>query len=435
MKSFNLLLVCGLLALAAGRARGQDDQAITGYVSRAVSTSDFDVNGLRVLCTEKTHGVPKAARKPAKGAKVNVVPCPGDAPWVGEGMAVHYAGVINDNTIVATWIDRHSPPRLGEVSGSAVIDAPPVEQAAGLTVRADGYRIHIAGETKSDFTPPLKSLADVKAGDWIKYKGKLTASAVVEAASVEIGPNTIGVNEEKLREKSEYDPTAAPTGAKQNHLKNALTMSYDPKEYPPFKNDAMQARVEEIGNSLVPDYQRALPGSDPAKIHFRFQVVDNKHFCGLLACEAYAMPGGIIQVPHQIVERMQNDSQLAAALADAIACILERQVYRNEGKIRTAYLSGTAMAFVPLVNAGSGVAFNTAEQIQMHEMQQRDRVSLWLMRVAGYDIDQAPVAWWVLARDPKDSTPLGTTEIPDRAAYIYKILGEIWRNPAATAAR
>ena len=110
-------------------------------------------------------------------------------------------------------------------------------------------------------------------------------------------------------------------------------MSYDPKEYPPFKNDAMQARVEEIGNSLVPDYQRALPGSDPAKIHFRFQVVDNKHFCGLLAaCEAYAMPGGIIQVPHQISERMQNDSQLAAALADAIACILERQVYRDRGK-------------------------------------------------------------------------------------------------------
>ena len=58
-----------------------------------------------------------------------------------------------------------------------MIDAPPVEQAAGLTVRADGYRIHIAGETKSDFTPPLKSLADVKAGDWIKYKGKLTASS------------------------------------------------------------------------------------------------------------------------------------------------------------------------------------------------------------------------------------------------------------------
>jgi len=113
----------------------------------------------------------------------------------------------------------------------------------------------------------------------------------------------------------------------------------------------MQARVEEIGNSLVPDYQARIARQRSRQIHFR-QVVDNKHFCGLLACEAYAMPGGIIQVPHQIVERMQNDSQLAAVLADAIACILERQVYRNEG--RSERLSfRTAMAFVPVVKAGS----------------------------------------------------------------------------------
>jgi hypothetical protein len=433
MKSSTTLLLCALLALAARRAQGQEDQAITGYVSRAVSTSDFDVDGLRVLCTEKTRGVPKPARKPAKGAKAAVVPCPGDAPWVGEGMAIHYTGVVDGNTIVATWIDRHSPPRLGEVSGSAVIDAPPVQEGAGLTMRADGYRIHIAGETKSDFTPPLKSLTDVNAGDWIKYKGKLTPAGVVEAASVEIGPNTIGDGEEKLREKSEFDPGAAPTITKRDHLKNALTLSYDPREFPPFKDDVMQARIEEIGNSLIPAYQRALPNSDPAKINFRFQVVDNKHFCSLLACEAYAMPSGIIQVPHQIVERIQNDSQLAAILADGIASVLERQVYRYEGKIRTAYVSSAAAAFVPYVNYGMGVGYQTAEEMQLREQQQRDRVSLWLMRTGGYDIDQAPMAWWMLARDPKDSTPFGTTEVPDRTAYVYRILAEIWHNPAANA--
>jgi len=64
---------------------GQDDQAITGYVSRAVSTSDFDVTAY-VSCAPRRLTRSKAARKPAKGAKVNVVPCPGDAPWVGEGM-------------------------------------------------------------------------------------------------------------------------------------------------------------------------------------------------------------------------------------------------------------------------------------------------------------------------------------------------------------
>ena len=433
MKSSTKLLLCALLALAAGRARGQDDQAITGYVSRAVSTSDFDVNGLRVLCTGKTRGVPKPAQKPAKGAKVAIVPCPGDAPWVGEGMAVHYTGVVDDNRIVATWIDRHSAPRLGEVSGSAVIDAPPAHEAAGLTVRADGYRIHIAGETKSDFTAPLKSLADVNAGDWIKYKGKLTPAGLVEAASVEIGPNTIGDSEEKLREKSEFDAGAAPTITKRDHLKNALTLSYDPRQFPRFKDDVMQARVEEIGDSLVPAYQRALPNSDPAKINFRFQVVDNKHFCNLLACETYAMPSGIIQVPHQIVERIQNDSQLAAVLADGIASVLERQVYRYEGKIRTAYVSSAAAVFVPYVNFGASAGYQTAEEMQLREQQQRDRVSLWMMQIAGFDIDQAPMAWWVLSLDPKSLGAMGTLEVPDRTAYVYKILAEIWHNPTANA--
>lgn len=438
MKFFNVLLLCTLLAFSDALTRGQDAPTITGFVTRAVSASDFDVNGLRVLCNMKTRDVAKSVPKSAKGAKDATVACPGDPPYVGEGITVQYNGVINDSILYATRIERRHPPRLGEVSGSAVIDAPPEStgaQAYGLTVRADGYQIRITSETKIEWTPPLKALADVKAGEWIKYKGKLTAAGVVETASVEIGPNTIGSSEEKLREKSEYDPSAAPTGAKHNHLKNALTMSYDPKEYPPFNNAAMQARTEKIGSSLVPAYQRALADSDPAKIHFRFQVVDNKHFCGSLACEAYAMPSGIIQVPHQIVERMQNDSQLAAVLADGIACALERQTYRNEGKIRTVYASTAAAAFVPYVRYGAGTGFQVAEDIQTREMRQRDRVSLWLLHDAGYDIDQAPMAWWLLALDPKSINPMEKDDVPDRTAYLYGILGETWHNPAANTSQ
>jgi hypothetical protein len=145
------------------------------------------------------------------------------------------------------------------------------------------------------------------------------------------------------------------------------------------------------------------------------------------------MPSGIIQVPHQVVERVQNDSQLAAVLADGIACALERQAYRNEGKIRVAYASAVAAPLVPYAGLAMSAGSEVAEEIQIKEMQQRDRVSLWLVRIAGFDIDQAPMAWWMLALDPKDATPFGTTEIPDRAAYLYRILGETWHNPAATA--
>jgi hypothetical protein len=437
MKTVTALLLCGLLVLAAALARSQDDDStITGFVTRAVSASDFDVNGLRVLCAVKIPGTAKSAH----GTTYDAAACPGDPPYVGEGMTVHYVALINEKTIYASSIDRKSPQRPSEVSGSAVIDAPPEAagaQATGLTVRADGYRIHIADDTKQDLTPPLQSLADVKAGDWIKYKGKLKVGGVVEAASVEIGPNAIGSKEEALRAKKEYDPSAIPAEIKQNFLKDGFAggcrgsylMGCDPKRFPPFNDAVMQARVDKIGNSLVPAYQRALPGSDPAKIGFRFPLIDTRLFR-----DALTMPSGIILVPHQVVERTENDSQLAAVLADAIARALERQQYREQGKQEAAMASMLGGAFVPY--AGGSIAMEGASAeggILTHEQQQSGRVSLTLLHDAGYDIDQAPLAWWLL--DPGKPEPLSKITLPDRAEYLYRILGEIWHNPAAGPAQ
>jgi hypothetical protein len=60
------------------------------------------------------------------------------------------------------------------------------------------------------------------------------------------------------------------------------------------------------------------------------------------------------------------------------------------------------------------------------EQHQSGRVSLGLLKNAGYDIDQAPVAWWLLAsRKPR---PVSEIAIPDRATYLYRTLGEVWHN-------
>jgi hypothetical protein len=433
MKPSYALLLCGLLALPAALARGQDYSTITGYVSRAVSASDFDVNGLRVLCTGKTRGVAKSVH----GAKNATVACPGELPYVGEGMAVHYTGVIADNTIYATRIDRQPPPRLGEVSESAVIDTTPTQAAAGapasgLLIRADGYRIRITSTTKIEWMAPLQSFADVVAGDWITYHGKLEATGVLDATYIQIGPNLIGSEEAKLRAGKEYDPSIVPAGEKQNVLKVAWEGEYDPKKFPPFKDAVMQARVEKIGNNLIPAYQRALPNSDPAKIDFRFQVIDTKLFRGVLA-----LPSGIVLVHHQTLEKVENDSQLAALLADAIACVLEKQEFRMEKELKVANasrLAQVAMAWNPLADAALGIASAPAAIELQRAMKQNGRVSLELLHDAGYDIDQAPLAWWRLALDSNDSNAMATTaDIPPLVAYLYRILGETWHNPAAGA--
>jgi hypothetical protein len=161
-------------------------------------------------------------------------------------------------------------------------------------------------------------------------------------------------------------------------------------------------------------------------------LVDNKHFCGLMPCDAFTLPSGVILVPHQVVERMQNDSQLATVLADAIARALERQQYLTEGKVKMAYATGLAASFVPNggafgMMAGEGVA----NGLLTREMEQSGRVSLGLLHDAGYDIDQAPIAWWLQAA--KKPQPISKIDMPDRAGYIYRILGEVWHNPAASA--
>jgi hypothetical protein len=192
----------------------------------------------------------------------------------------------------------------------------------------------------------------------------------------------------------------------------------------------MQERLTAIGQKLIPAYQRRLPASDPSKIDFRFQITDGRRWPYILA-----LPSGIILIPHEIVERMQNDSQLAEILADAIACVLEKQTYRM--RIASAVVStGKAAswaAFLPVLGgpaslAGIG-AWSTQTVVIRKEEHQSSRVSLDLLQDAGYDITQAPVAWWLLeSRKPK---PLSSIQPPERATYLYRTLGELWSKPPA----
>jgi len=421
---------CGLVAACAVASSAQERPAFTGYVTRAASNSDFDVNGVRILCDAKTLSELDIVR----GMRRMVRGCPHDAPYVGQALVLY--GYLNEkaNTYDTIRIEKQ-PIQLGEISGSAVIDAPPVQvlngspQGPDLMIRADGYRIRITGRTKIEWNQPLQNLADVKAGDWIKYNGDEDAAGVVMAASARIGPLVIPSAEEKLRKETEYDPTAVPQDAKQGRLRSALA-SYDLTKFPPYLDAAMQARVEKIGISLIPAYQRELPDSDPTKVNFRFQVIEGQGFLG-----AFALPSGIILIPQQVVERMQNDSQLAAILADRIACVLERQSYRDLPPSRALAASevGAAVvaAFVPGGYLAESMIGGTRDEKQASVAEQSGRVSLDLLKDAGYDIDQAPIAWWLIATNkPK---PLTKVDMPDRAIYLYRILGESWNSPAAAA--
>jgi hypothetical protein len=272
-------------------------------------------------------------------------------------------------------------------------------------------------------------VSEVQTNVWITFHGKQRSDGVVVADEASFAKNTISRGEGHLRKNSEYDPAAV--APKQSGVRKAPS-GIDPKQIPPYRDETMQARVKAIGERLVPAYQHDLPQGEETKIDFRFQVIDNAKWR-----DAATFENGIILVPRQIVERMQNDSQLAAILADNIACALEKQplhVNTEGDKMFAAEAVGEGLGFiVPGAGIASEMALGpTASRLQRLHEEQSGRVGLALMKDAGYDITQAPLAWWLMA--PKKPQDIADIPLPERAEYLYQVLGEVYAPPSTPPA-
>lgn len=418
MKFPAALFFSGLLVVPGLRS---ETVTITGFVTSAASRSDFDVNAFPVRCGNQTETTAYAGRRS------RIHGCPLNIPYVGEQVRISGSFDKKDRALTAKEID-FAEPAHGTASGSAVIDAQPVSDPASphddsFLVRADGYRILITDKALIVWDPPLHSLIDVKAGDWIHYEGTRRPDGTVAAEKVRLTRIAVSGGEQTFRFKSDYDPSRVPASAKQNVL-HKVFLGEDYKNIPPARDPVMQGRVETIGKELIPAFQRNLASTDPAKIDFRFQVTDDPKWR-----EVTPLPSGIILIPRQAIERMKNDSQLAAILASSIAASLERGPFR----MRKAVDATTTAAYLAYWPAGVGIGDAANAAARRKQEEQSDRVSLWLMHDAGYDIDQAPIAWWLLAS--KEPKPISEITLPGRSANLYRILGEVWHNPAASSSQ
>ena len=64
-------------------------------------------------------------------------------------------------------------------------------------------------------------------------------------------------------------------------------------------------------------------------------------------------------------------------------------------------------------------------------MEQNSRVSLSLLSDAGYDLHEAPDAWWLLnSRKPKERAAIA---LPARTIYLYSVLDAAWPELTKTA--
>ena len=284
------------------------------------------------------------------------------------------------------------------------------------------YATDRAGTVTEDSVPQ-----PIYLGEFLRISGRVDNKAqVVNQATIR--KNLVRHAEDKLREKGEFDPAAVTPDQQQGRVSRSL-IGLDPKRLPAADNPELAARIERIGQSLVPAYQRSLDPADPTRIHFRFQVVDlPKH------PQVVTLPSGIVLVPVQLLDRLTNDSQIAALLSQGIADAIEKDDLRlrpTKYKARAASLTALAAApFVPGVLIATELGSGRVEaHVLKLQREQRDRVSLCLLNDAGYDLSQAPMTFWLLA--PEKPTSIDNIPLPAQAAHLYQLLGTSFRGHTA----
>jgi hypothetical protein len=323
-----------------------------------------------------------------------------------------------------------------KLSGIGVITRVVLSPAPSTAVyESDGYLIRITPSTKLDFLGDLDSLADVSTNTWLHFGGKRGNDGVLEAAKAQFIPakptefkalKGLEVATVKTRPAGEKDVAMTSVGKgtpavpddgvalqQDEELKIGLGHWHTlPADQP------LQQRVHRIGMALVPAYQRTMADDDPSKIHFRFFAIDNSKLQGSIC-----LLDGAVLVSKQTVDRLKSDGELAAVIADGVACNLQRQAARAVVAMRKELgvdlAVDVALAFVP----GAGFAFNSGiadrEIVVMQE--ERLRIALALMNDAGYDPWLAPEAWRLVV-PKKLPADLASLTYPDISCYQIGIL-------------
>lgn len=401
----------------AGFAQVDHPPILTGYITSVTSSTNVSVNRITVIFTAKT----QYHFENSSFMQTSWI----DGPYIGLPVKVFGKRDRKNQAIYAREVVPQYESGTAK-EGFGIIDhAFPSDNGQGkqIVVRADGFAILIDGNTRKRFIAPLASMADINTNVWIEFKGQQASDGHIVATQAVFTKNAVEDREDRLRNKNEYNPATVDPEKQQGAVSKAF-LGTRMKRIPPYLNPTMQTRIDRIGASLVPAYQLALPASDPTKINFRFHLIDVDWK------NAVALPSGIVLVPRHVVEKMQNDAQLAAVLASALASSLEKRDFRDQPAMYTMQATGWATlaggAFVPGLGwAGLGGNAIASSVINRHDMEQSARVSLELLQDAQYDIYQAPIAWWVLASSkPKE---LSRIPMPEHTQYLYQILGTTWR--------
>ena len=404
----------------------QTTYPIEGYITAVHPPMGFEADGRRFEITSKTTFGVMGSNITSSASPLKEV--------LRVGVYVQVAGndhIPSESLKATTVLIRDDWNR--KLSGTGVITRV-VSPAPDAVFEADGYLIRITPSTQLKILGDRNSLADVSENTWLSFSGKRGKDGVLNATKAQFIPakptkfkaiknieiatiktRPAGTTDDALTSKGTGSPAIPADGASLQYdeqLKIGLGRWHTlPADQP------LQQRVHRIGMALVPAYQRDMADDNPSKIHFRFFAVDNNKLRG-----ADCLLDGAILVSTQTIERLKNDNQLAAVVADGVACNLQRQAARTVMAIRKGLALDVADALVPGLGLATMFVPGTFNNINNNEMEtmgeDRLRIALALMNDAGFDPWQAPEAWRLL--DPK-KLPVDIASLPYPGSSCYQL--------------
>ncbi len=426
LRASRLVLLSAACVAVWGSAAAQypDTVVIKGEITAVRPPDGFDVAGHHVMISTDTefvsfYHIKKNAAQLRRELEV--------------GMYVQLVGTKDHSKpdITATEITMHDDDGR-KVSGTGVI-VRVIATKPETVVRADGYTLRVEPGTELRFNGGLTKLDELGTNNWVHYEGRLNDKGEVGLSYAAFAG--LKLQKQKRDPKLVEQVTTFPPGSLID-FDGGFRTDRDKHRmedagaacgwHPVVEDDALQARVRRLGTSLIPPYQHELADDDPTKIPFRFYVVVTKGQRTDLDCEE-----GLVLIPMEVVDRLQNDSQLAAVLADGVAENLQRQKARYAAGL--ALLGVTkAASYVTLSLTGAIATNSISHSVERRLEDDSGRVALGLMADAGYDPWQAPVAWRLLAPAHLPSN-LAKLKDPPRSVYLTEILGLQYKPGAADA--
>lgn len=431
-----LFTLKGITLIAA--AQEEKLHSLHGYITFVQSPTNIDVNGAHVTISDQTQvgliGTGSVTRHEVLTENLHI------------GAYVEAKGIFvkNSNTFQASSLEFREIANK-PISGVGVIDKL-ISTGSEPLIQADGYKIRITTKTQTAFAGNMQSLSDLGTNVWVRYEGRRDGSGILEATSAKFFRS-------KQAQKAEASTLSAgtqmQTTAPQDkqpsmptvdswidangkfaslHTKVRYSDSGGYCGWHKFLADpTLEERVQRIARNVIPVYQKQLPTNHPSKIKFAFYVVDEPHYRFDLSCNL-----GVVLVPKQVIDRLKNDDQLAAILADGVAWNLERQSSKLHDELYLVYGTGVATDVAEVILpelAVPGVAIQMIElnKILLRMEEQRGRIALSLLADAGYNPWQAPEAWKLLA-PKKLPNDLSTLKYPSRSEYQLGILYQQYKS-------